>query len=95
MEVSPARLPNFGGGPSPLLTAPNRLRADYFRFIEQWTIAQAADAAFQGVPFPADRFELPSPELFAGDSSLAASSSLLGLPIVEEPPDGFDPGGGS
>ncbi|KIH92730.1 hypothetical protein SPBR_03065 [Sporothrix brasiliensis 5110] len=59
------------------------------RFIEQWTIAQNADAEFRGVPFPSDRFELPSPEIFPGSN--VASSSVLGLSIVEEPPEGYDP----
>ncbi|KAL1897067.1 hypothetical protein Sste5346_004272 [Sporothrix stenoceras] len=61
-------------------------------FIEQWNIAQAADGEFRGVPFPSDRFELPSPEIFPGDGrNNLASSSLLGLPIMEEPPEGIDP----
>ena len=38
-------------------------QTDYRRFREQWAIAHAADSEFQGVPFPSDRFELPSPEI--------------------------------
>ncbi|OAA53756.1 hypothetical protein SPI_09201 [Niveomyces insectorum RCEF 264] len=65
---------------------------DYYRFIEQWALAQSADAEFCGVPFPSDRFELPSPEIYPGDNPNAgASSSVIGLPIAEEPPGSSSP----
>lgn len=66
---------------------------DYARFMEQWAFAQEADAEFRGVPFPIDRFELPSPEILPGDRvELFGSVSFSGLPTVEEPPDGMDDG---
>ncbi|CAK7210730.1 hypothetical protein SCUCBS95973_000887 [Sporothrix curviconia] len=69
------------------------LGIQFSRADEQWRIAQTADSEFRGVPFPSDRFELPSPEIFPGDGNNLASSSLLRLPIVEEPPEGYDPRG--
>ncbi|EPE09199.1 acetate kinase [Ophiostoma piceae UAMH 11346] len=65
---------------------------DYYRFIEQWTIAQNADGEFGGVPFPSDCFELPSPEILPGDGrDIYTSTSVLELPIMEEPSEGYDP----
>ena len=65
-------------------------RADYRRFRQQWAVAHAADGEFQGgVPFPSDRFELPSPEIAwqQGRSELAGNSSYGGLSTVPEPHD--------
>lgn len=65
---------------------------DYYRFIEQWVIAQNADGEFSGVPFPTDRFELPSPEMFPGDGRDGyTSTSVLGLPIMEDPAESYGP----
>lgn len=59
--------------------------------MEQWAHAQGVDAEFRGVPFPADCFELPSPELYPGDrTELAGSLPFIGLPTVEEPQNGAD-----
>ncbi|CAK7564052.1 MAG: hypothetical protein SEPTF4163_001935 [Sporothrix epigloea] len=63
---------------------------DYFRFMEQWKIAEAADSEFRGVPFPSDCFELPSPDIYPGDGNNFTSSSLYSA-IAEEPPEEHDP----
>ncbi|CAK7267602.1 hypothetical protein SEPCBS119000_002637 [Sporothrix epigloea] len=63
---------------------------DYFRFMEQWRIAEAADSEFCGVPFPSDCFELPSPEILPGDSSNFTSPPLYSV-IVEETTEEYDP----
>ncbi|KAG6008963.1 hypothetical protein E4U21_003515 [Claviceps maximensis] len=38
-------------------------RHDYRRFLEMWVCAHSADREFQGVPFPQNHVELPSPEM--------------------------------
>ena len=43
--------------------------ADYKRFIETWVYAHSSDREFNGVPFPPNHFELPSPEILAGQSA--------------------------
>ena len=62
-------------------------RIDYRQFRDRWITAHAADGEFQGVPFPADRFELPSPEMSyqQGRSELPGNSSYGGLSTVQEP----------
>ncbi|TFB06162.1 hypothetical protein CCMA1212_002303 [Trichoderma ghanense] len=43
--------------------------ADYKRFIETWVYAHSSDREFNGVPFPPNHFELPSPEIPPGRSA--------------------------
>ncbi|KAL7784736.1 Acetokinase family domain-containing protein [Trichoderma afarasin] len=38
-------------------------KRDYKRFIETWAFAHSSDREFNGVPFPPNHFELPSPEI--------------------------------
>jgi len=51
--------------------------------MEQWVLAHSADSEFQGVPFPSNTFELPSPEILA--NQLAGTT----LETVAEP-DSYD-----
>ncbi|UKZ52193.1 hypothetical protein TrVGV298_005968 [Trichoderma virens] len=41
-------------------------KRDYKRFIETWAFAHSSDREFNGVPFPPNHFELPSPEILPG-----------------------------
>ncbi|QYS99219.1 hypothetical protein H0G86_006366 [Trichoderma simmonsii] len=41
-------------------------KRDYKRFIETWAFAHSSDREFNGVPFPPNHFELPSPEIQPG-----------------------------
>ncbi len=51
-------------------------------------IGHAADSEFRGVPFPSDRFELPSPEMYPMESAELQGSEGYGpLQTVHEPYD--------
>ncbi|KAL7942348.1 Acetokinase family domain-containing protein [Trichoderma barbatum] len=41
-------------------------KRDYKRFIDTWVFAHSSDREFNGVPFPPNHFELPSPEILPG-----------------------------
>jgi hypothetical protein len=65
--------------------------SDYRRFLEQWAIAHTADSEFSGVPFPTDRYELPSPEIYPGErAELAGDGSFGGLQTVPEPAEAVE-----
>ncbi|RFU76319.1 acetate kinase [Trichoderma arundinaceum] len=44
-------------------------KRDYKRFIETWVYAHSSDREFNGVPFPPNHFELPSPEILPGQGA--------------------------
>ncbi|KAH6610910.1 acetate kinase [Trichoderma cornu-damae] len=43
-------------------------KRDYKRFVETWVYAHSSDREFNGVPFPPNHFELPSPEILPGQA---------------------------
>jgi hypothetical protein len=51
-------------------------------------MAHAADGEFQGVPFPTDRFELPSPEIYPSDMQGGEGYGELHTVQEDYPPDG-------
>ncbi|UNI15190.1 hypothetical protein JDV02_001748 [Purpureocillium takamizusanense] len=71
-------------------------RSDYRRFLEAWAYAHTSDRDFQGLPFPPNHFELPSPQMLPGLASELPSPSSPELsrsldPVLE--PDDQDPRG--
>ncbi|KAG5985130.1 hypothetical protein E4U55_001099 [Claviceps digitariae] len=44
-------------------------RHDYRRFLEMWVCAHSADREFQGIPFPPNHVELPSPQMLPGQAA--------------------------
>jgi hypothetical protein len=51
---------------------------DYHRFLDRWASAHGSDRDFQGIPFPPNHVELPSPEIYA--LSTSGSASVASLP---------------
>ncbi|KAL3961690.1 hypothetical protein ACCO45_003213 [Purpureocillium lilacinum] len=63
-------------------------RSDYRRFLEAWAYAHSTDRDFQGLPFPPNHFELPSPQMLPGQASELPSPELSrSLDPVLEPED--------
>lgn len=44
------------------------VRPAYRRFIETWLYCHSSDREFNGIPFPPNHFELPSPQILPGHS---------------------------
>ena len=66
----------------------NSCVADYRRFLEAWAYAHSTDRDFQGLPFPPNHFELPSPQMLPGQASELPSPELSrSLDPVLEPED--------
>lgn len=40
----------------------------YRRFLETWLYCHSSDREFNGIPFPPNHFELPSPQILPGPS---------------------------
>lgn len=59
----------------------------YRRFLENWVYAHNSDRDFQGVPFPPNHFELPSPQILPGQTDLGLPSPewQRNLEPVQEP----------
>ncbi|KAF7556611.1 hypothetical protein G7046_g6267 [Stylonectria norvegica] len=57
-------------------------REAYRRFLETWLYCHSSDREFQGIPFPPNHFELPSPQILPGVSP--------GLPSPEWPHHSLD-----
>ncbi|GAB0132356.1 hypothetical protein EsDP_00000796 [Epichloe bromicola] len=63
-------------------------RHDYQRFLDMWICAHSTDRNFQGVPFPPNHFELPSPQMLPGQATeLEAPDWQRTLEPVGEPTD--------
>ncbi|KAF5646307.1 acetate kinase [Fusarium tjaetaba] len=45
-----------------------QVRPAYRRFIETWLYCHSSDREFNGIPFPPNHFELPSPQILPGHS---------------------------
>ncbi|KAJ4173459.1 hypothetical protein NW754_012460 [Fusarium falciforme] len=43
-------------------------RQAYRRFLETWLYCHSSDREFNGIPFPPNHFELPSPQILPGHS---------------------------
>jgi hypothetical protein len=67
--------------------------ADYRRFLEMWLYAHTTDRDFQGVPFPPNHFELPSPQMLPGQAvELESPDWTRTLEPVTEPADSDERG---
>ncbi|KAG5933581.1 hypothetical protein E4U53_000944 [Claviceps sorghi] len=61
---------------------------DYRRFLEMWVCAHSADRDFQGVPFPPNHVELPSPQMLPRPAAGLESPDWQRPPVsVAEPTD--------
>ncbi|KAK9770714.1 hypothetical protein AB5N19_00277 [Seiridium cardinale] len=60
---------------------------DYRRFLDTWLVAHSSDSEYHGIAYPADVFELPSPQIAASTSYEVSSQSLwqAELPILPPP----------
>lgn len=66
---------------------------DYRRFLEMWLYAHSTDRDFQGVPFPPNHFELPSPQMLPGQAvELESPDWHRTLEPVAEPTDSDERG---
>ncbi|ORY66470.1 uncharacterized protein BCR38DRAFT_180905 [Pseudomassariella vexata] len=76
-------------GPSPLdiryLGIQFSRNEDYRRFLDAWLMAHSSDSEYNGIQYPHDVFELPSPQMLPG-----VSYEILALPTVPEPAEGGD-----
>lgn len=58
-----------------------------------WLYAHSTDRDFQGVPFPPNHFELPSPQMLPGQAiELESPDWTRTLEPVAEPPDSDERG---
>ncbi|KAF5018598.1 hypothetical protein F66182_9427 [Fusarium sp. NRRL 66182] len=62
-----------------LTTCQLTVRPAYRRFIETWLYCHSLDGEFNGIPFPPNHFELPSPQILPGHSP----DSLVSGPVPE------------
>ncbi|KAG6006316.1 hypothetical protein E4U43_000457 [Claviceps pusilla] len=68
-------------------------RQDYRRFLEIWVCAHSADRDFQGVPFPPNHVELPSPQMLPGRATVLESPDWQRTSgSVAEPTDSMERG---
>ncbi|KAH6660249.1 hypothetical protein BKA67DRAFT_45849 [Truncatella angustata] len=60
---------------------------DYRRFLDTWVVAHSSDSEYHGITYPADVFELPSPQIAASTSYEVSSQSLwqADLPFLPAP----------
>ncbi|KAI9171972.1 acetate kinase [Paramyrothecium foliicola] len=66
-------------------------KQDYQRFLGRWQGAHGSDRDFQGIPFPPNHVELPSPQIYAMSSSMPSVAGASQARAVNVSLDNIDP----